>query len=209
MARSQDLLREEVLGKAGAAKYTGKLMFCNDHRIEKSRGEKTVMVEAEQHTKTTQWILEAAVASSSSSLSSRREKSASGYCSMTTSQSVRVEDGRARVALGREVTMLSAPEVEDRDLPGLAVESARTSTGVRLELGLAAEGEVGRLPLLGDRDGGARVVVLIEEVRAREACGVDAAREPEEVVLRVLERGVVGGVGAEAGDDLGASELAS
>ena len=100
--------------------------------------------------------------------------------------------------------MLSAPEVKDCNLPGLAL---KIPTGVRLELRLATKGKVSRLPLLGN--GEARVVVLVKEVRVREAYGVNATQEPEEVVLRVLEYGGVGGVGVEAGDDLGAGELAS
>jgi hypothetical protein len=116
---------------------------------------------------------------------------------------LRVEDSCARVTFSREITMLSAPEVKDCNLPGLALE---IPTGVRLELGLATKGKVGRLPLLGN--GEARIVVLVEEVRVREACGIDATQEPEEVVLRVLKYGGVGGVGVEAGDDLGAGELA-
>ena len=117
---------------------------------------------------------------------------------------LRVEDSCARVTFSREIAVLSAPPVEDRDLPGLALE---IPTGVRLELGLATKGKVGRLPLLGN--GEARVVVLVEEVRVREACGVDVTQEPEEVVLRVLKYGGVDGVGVEASDDLGAGELAS
>ena len=115
-----------------------------------------------------------------------------------------IEDSRARVTSSREITMLSAPEVKDCNLPGLAPEMP---TGVRLELGLVTEGKVGRLPILGN--GEVRVVVLVEEVRVREACGVDATQEPEEVVYRVLEYEGVGGVGVEEGDDLGASELAT
>ena len=116
---------------------------------------------------------------------------------------LRVEDSCARVALCREITMLPAPEVKNRDFPGLALE---IPTGVRLELGLATKGKVGRLPVFGNDE--ARVVVLVEEVRGREACGIDASQEPEQMVLRVLEYGGVGGVGVEAGDDLVASELA-
>ena len=100
--------------------------------------------------------------------------------------------------------MLSAPKVKDCNLPGLAPE---IPTGVRLELGLATKGKVGRLPLLGN--GEARVVVLVEEVWVREACGVDATQEPEEVVRRVVEYRGVGSVGVEAGDDLGVGELAT
>ena len=117
---------------------------------------------------------------------------------------LRVEDSCTRVTFGREITMFSAPKVKDCNLPGLALE---IPTGVCLKLGLVTKGKVGRLPLLGNSE--ARVVVLVEEVRVREACGVNATQEPEEVVLRVLEYGGVGGVGVEAGDDLGAGELAS
>lgn len=116
---------------------------------------------------------------------------------------LRVEDSCARVTLSREITVLPAPPVEDRNLPGLANEIA---TGVRLELGLATKGKIGRLPGLGN--GEARVVVLVEEVRVREGCGVDETRELEQMVLRVLECRGVGGVGVEAGDDLVAGELA-
>ena len=71
---------------------------------------------------------------------------------------------------------------------------------------MATKGKVSRLPLLGN--GEARVVVLVEEVRVREACGIDATQEPEVVVLGVLEFGGVDGVGVETGVDLGAGELA-
>ena len=100
--------------------------------------------------------------------------------------------------------MLSAPKVKDCNLPGLTLE---IPTGLRLELRLATKGKVSHLPLLGN--GEARVVVLAEEVWVREACGIDATQEPEEVILRVLEYGGAGGVGAEAGDDLSTGELAS
>ena len=116
---------------------------------------------------------------------------------------LRIEDSCARVTFGREITMLSAPEVKNRNLPGLALG---IPTGVCLELRLATKGKVGRLPHLGN--GEVRIVVLVEEVRVREACGIDATQEPEEVVLRVLEYGGVGGIGVEAGNNLGTGELA-
>ena len=112
-----------------------------------------------------------------------------------------IEDSRARVTTSREIIMPFAPEVKDCNLPGLALG---IPTGVRLELGLATEGKVGPLPILGKDE--TRIAVLVEEVRVRETCGVDATREPEEVVRRVLE---FGEVGAEVRDDFRASELAT
>lgn len=100
--------------------------------------------------------------------------------------------------------MLVAPPVEDCDFPGRAFE---ISTGVSLELGLATKGKVGRLPFLGNDEAG--VVVLVDKVRVREGCGVDDTREPEEVVLWVLEYEGVSSVGVEASVDLSAGELAS
>lgn len=100
--------------------------------------------------------------------------------------------------------MFVGPPVEDCDLPGRAFE---IPTGVSLELGLATKGKVGRLPFLGNAEAG--IVVFVDEVRVREGFGVDDTREPEEVVLWVLEYGGVGGVGVEAILDLGAGELAS
>ena len=87
---------------------------------------------------------------------------------------LRVEDSCARVTLSREITVLPAPPVEDRDLPGIVSEIA---AGVRLELRLATKGKIGRLPILGN--GEARVVILVKEVRVREGCGVDETQEPE------------------------------
>ena len=114
-----------------------------------------------------------------------------------------VENSRARVTFILKVAVLPAAIVEDGDLPGLAHKIA---TSVSLQLGLATKGKIGLLAIL--RNGEAGFVILVEEVGAREACGVDATQKPELMILGVLEDGWVGGVGIEAGDDLVAGELA-
>ena len=110
-----------------------------------------------------------------------------------------VEDGRARVAFAGKVAVFHA-EVEDRDLPGIVPELVAR---ISLQLRQATKGEVGRLPILGNDKAG--VAVLVQKVRIGQACGVDIARQPEEVVLRVLEGGQVG---AEERVDLAAGVLA-
>ena len=62
------------------------------------------------------------------------------------------------------------------------------------------------MPGLGDDEAG--VVVVVDEVRSREVFCVDATREPEEVVLRVLECRRIGSIGVEAADDFRAGEFA-
>ena len=114
-----------------------------------------------------------------------------------------IENSRARVTFIREVPVLPATIVEDGNLPGLAREIA---TGVGLQLRLATKGKIGLLAILRNDEAG--FVILVEEVGAREACGVDATQKPELMILGVLEDRWVGGVGIEAGDDLVAGELA-
>lgn len=92
-----------------------------------------------------------------------------------------VEDSCARVTMAREVAMLLV-EVEDGDLPGIALEFI---TGIRLQPGEATKGKIGRLSILGHDE--ARVALVVPEVGIRQTCGVDATQKSKEVIFRVLK----------------------